>query len=169
MIPVESIAAFTLVQTMTRAQRAKVADTAQEVSFAARKRLFEEGGHASGCWLIRSGLIALESVVPGRGAIVLQTLGPGDVLGWSWLVPPNRWQFGAVTMTPVTAVELDTGRLRALMDADPELCCRLTRGMFDAVLDRLQNTRLRLLDVYGSPRDRVSSADASASSSASER
>jgi CRP-like cAMP-binding protein len=139
---------------MTRAQRAKVASTAREVSFAARQRLFDEGGSAAGCWLIHSGRIALESVVPGRGPIVVQTLGPGDVLGWSWLVAPNRWHFGAVTMTPVTAVELDTGRLLALMDDDTELCCRLTRGMFEAVLDRLQNTRARLLDLYGSPRER---------------
>lgn len=139
---------------LTGTQRAKVASTAREVSFPARHRIFDEGQEANGCWLISSGRIALDTVVPGRGPIIVQTLGAGDVLGWSWLVPPRRWQFGAVAVEAVAAVELDTVRLRALADADPALGYRLALGLFDAVLQRLQSTRARLLDLYGSPRDR---------------
>lgn len=150
----DDLARFALLRGLSSAQRAEVWSTAREVSIGARHRIFEEGQDARGCWLIRSGRVALDTTVPGRGPVVVQTLGAGDVLGWSWLVPPRRWHFGAVTLDPCRAVELDTLRLRALADADPALGYRLALGLFEAMLARLQNTRARLLDVYGSPRDR---------------
>ncbi len=154
MLSSDTLAGMPLVGKLTEEQRAKVADLAREVTFAARERIFDEGQPASGCWLIRSGWIALDTIVPGRGPIVVQSLGAGDVLGWSWLVPPHRWHFGAVAAEQVTAVELNTERLKMLADADPALGYPLTLGLFEAVLQRLQSTRGRLLDLYGSPRDR---------------
>jgi CRP/FNR family transcriptional regulator, cyclic AMP receptor protein len=150
----DDLARFPLLRGLSAAQRAKVWSTAQEVSIAAHHRIFDEGQDARRCWLIRSGQVALDTTVPGRGLVVVQTLGAGDVLGWSWLVPPRRWHFGAVTLDPVRAVEIDTVRLSALADADPALGYRLALGLFEAVLARLQNTRARLLDLYGSPRER---------------
>ena len=150
----DRLAGLPLVGTLTEEQRAKIAGTAREVTFAASERIFDEGQRASGCWLIRSGWIALDTTVPGRGPIVIQTLGPGDVLGWSWLVPPHRWHFGAVAAEQVTAIELNTEKLKTLADADPALGYALALGLFEAVLQRLQSTRARLLDLYGSPRDR---------------
>jgi CRP/FNR family transcriptional regulator, cyclic AMP receptor protein len=151
---VDALDHFSLLHRLTAAQRAKVASAAREVVFPARQRIFDEGQEASGCWLIRHGRVALDTVAPGRGAIVVQTLGPGDVLGWSWLVPPRRWHFGAVAVDEVHAVALDTTKLRALAEADPALGYPLALGLFDAVLQRLQSTRARLLDLYGSPRER---------------
>jgi CRP-like cAMP-binding protein len=150
----DDLAGFPLLRGLSSAQRAEVWSTAREVRIGARHRIFDEGQDARGCWLIRSGQVALDTTVPGRGAVVVQTLGAGDVLGWSWLVPPRRWQFGAVTLDPVHAVELDTDRLSALAEADPAMGYRLALGLFEAVLARLQNTRVRLLDLYGSPRER---------------
>jgi len=84
----------------------------------------------------------------------VQTLGPGDVLGWSWLVPPHYWQFTATALTSVTAVELDTAELQALAEADPALGYPLALTLFEVVVARLQSTRSRLLDLYGNPRER---------------
>lgn len=150
----DALNGFPLLRSLTPTQRAKVASAAREVTFPARHRIFEEDQPAGGCWLIRHGRVALDAVVPGRGMIIVQTIGPGDVLGWSWLVSPHQWQFGAVTIDPVHAVEFDTTRLRALADADPTLGYPLVLGLFEAVVQRLQSTRARLLDLYGSPRDR---------------
>ncbi|HEY7050408.1 MAG TPA: cyclic nucleotide-binding domain-containing protein [Jatrophihabitantaceae bacterium] len=150
----EDLARFPVLHGLTARQRAEVAGVAHEVSFPARRRIFDEGENARSCWLIRSGQVALDTDVPGRGPVIVQTLGPGDVLGWSWLVSPRRWHFGAVTLQPVNAVELDATRLRELADADPALGYQLALGLFEAVLSRLQSTRARLLDVYGSPRAR---------------
>ena len=75
-----------------------VSTAARTVRFEAGQRLFHEGTPASGCWLIHDGCVALDLMVPGRGQIVVQTLGPGDVLGWSWLLPPYQWHFGAAAV-----------------------------------------------------------------------
>ncbi len=138
----------------TAGQLAAVAATATDVAYADRTAIFAEGEPASGCWLIRAGQVALATQVPGRGGVVVQTLGAGDVLGWSWLVPPHHWHFSATTTGPVSAIQLDTGRLRALAEHDTALGYPLSLGLFENLLARLQSTRSRLLDLYGSPRER---------------
>jgi CRP-like cAMP-binding protein len=150
----EQLAAFPLLGRMTPDQRAAIARTAQNVTYPAGARLFIEGQVASGCWLIRHGQVALETSVPGRGQVVVHTLGRGDVLGWSWLVPPHHWHFTATASEPVTAVQLDTAQLRDLADRDPALGYPLSLGLLESLLARLQSTRARLLDLYGSPRER---------------
>jgi CRP-like cAMP-binding protein len=139
---------------LTSAHLSLIATTAREVTFAAGETIFSDGLPAVGCWLIRAGHVALGTEVPGRGQVVVQTLGPDEVLGWSWLAPPYRWHFTATANSPVSAVEFDTARLRALVDRDPTLGYPLTLGLFEIVVARLQHTRSRLLDLYGSPRDR---------------
>ena len=150
----ELVAGFPVFSRLSAAELGQVCATATTVWFAARHRVFAEGEHAEGCWLIRSGRVALDVFVPGRGLVVVQTLGTGDVLGWSWLVPPYRWHFGASAVEPTEAVRLDTGQLRALAEADPAFGYTLALALFSAMLQRLQATRARLLDLYRSPRDR---------------
>ena len=148
------LAAFPVFAHLPDAERELISSTAHTVRFAANERLFSEGRPARGCWLIRGGRVALDLAVPGRGQVVVQTLGPGDVLGWSWLVPPYRWHFGATSVLPTTATELDTDQLRALAEQNPRFGYALVLTLFEEVLQRLQATRARLLDLYGSPHDR---------------
>ena len=147
------LAAYPVFAQLPEAELELIASTARTVQFAARERLFSEGHSAHGCWLIEDGRVALDMTVPGRGQVVLQTLGPGDVLGWSWLVPPYRWHYGATSVLPTTATELDTAQLRALAAQDPRFGYTLVLTLFEAVLQRLQATRARLLDLYGIPHD----------------
>jgi len=147
------LAAFPVFAQLPPAELELISSAARTVRFAARQRLFSEGQPAQGCWLIEDGRVALDMAVPGRGQVVLQTLGPGDVLGWSWLVPPYRWHYGATAVLPTTATELDTEQLRALAEQDPRFGYTLVLTLFEAVLQRLQATRARLLDLYGSPDD----------------
>jgi len=128
-----------------------VSSAARPVRFGAGERLFLEGSPARGCWLIHDGCVALDLLVPGRGQVVVQTLGRGDVLGWSWLLPPYQWHFGAVALRPTTATELDTELLRTLADQDPRFGYTLALSLFQACVQRLQATRARLLDLYRSP------------------
>jgi CRP-like cAMP-binding protein len=154
MTSADRLSGFAVFDGLTAAQRTAVASAAREVGFGSGAQLFEEGQLASGCWLIRAGRVALETSFPGRGQSVVQTLGPGDVLGWSWLVPPHYWHFTATARGPVSAVQLDTAALRALAQQDPALGYPLALGFIEILLARLQSTRARLLDLYGSPRER---------------
>jgi len=88
-------------------QSERVAATAKEVRFPAGITIFTDEQPATGCWLLRSGQVALGTEVPGRGLVVVQTLAPGELLGWSWLVPPYHWHFTATAVYEVNAVEFD--------------------------------------------------------------
>jgi CRP/FNR family transcriptional regulator, cyclic AMP receptor protein len=150
----DPLARFAPFARLSPAQRATAAATARPVSYPEGTRLFDEGQDAKGCWLIQTGQVALQSDVPGRGPVTVHTLGPGDMLGWSWLVPPHHWHFTALARTPVSAFVLDTAALRGLADRDPALGYPLLLGILEAALSRLQATRWRLLDLYGSPHAR---------------
>src|SRR5579862_583594 len=86
---------------MSRDQLAVLAEAASDVMFPAGRRLFEDGGHAGHFWLIRSGHVSLDLQVPGQGRMKLESIGMGELLGWSWLFPPYQWAFGAVAATEV--------------------------------------------------------------------
>ncbi|MEQ4300073.1 cyclic nucleotide-binding domain-containing protein [Plantactinospora sp. B6F1] len=119
-------------------------------------RLFAAGRPATRFWLLRTGRVSLDLPTPGRGDVAIETVGAGDLLGWSWLFPPQRWQFGAVAVEPVRAVEFDASGVRHLMEDDTALGYELTRRFMAVMLDRLQATRTRLLDLYGYPECRAS-------------
>ena len=116
--------------------------------FGPGQRIFAEGGTADRFWLIEDGEVALEIQVPGRGLVTIETLGPWTVLGWSWLDPPYRWRFGATARRATSAIEVNALSLRQRLAQDPQLGYALTRKFLDVVVDRLQSTRLRLLDLY---------------------
>jgi len=155
MLASADLAGFRPLDRLSRDQLSTVARHAEAVRLEAGDRLFEAGQPAEGCWLIRHGQAVLETTVPDRGRLVVQTLGPGDVLGWSsWFAAPHHWQFAAVAGSRLDAVRLDTRALQALAATDPALGYPLTLGLFEALMARLDATRLRLLDLYGSPRER---------------
>jgi CRP-like cAMP-binding protein len=118
-------------------------------------RLFDEGGPARHFWLVRSGTVALDFVVPGRGQIVLERVGADSVVGWSWLIPPYRWTLGAVVAQPMRAVEFDAGGVRALIAEDPDLGRELTTRLLAVVAGRLQAARSRLAELYAYHDDQV--------------
>ena len=117
--------------------------------FRADARIFTEGGNANRCWVIREGEVRLDAHLPSRPDAAIETLGPGAVLGWSWLFPPYRWQFGAVAVEPTLTVEFSGTDLRQLCAGDPELGYELTRRLIGVVVERLQATRARLISADG--------------------
>ena len=136
---------------LTDTQRAALAEDGITEAFTAGERVFGEGGIADRFWLIEYGSIALDLRVPGRGDRVIETLGPGTMLGWSWLHPPYRWHFGAVARLATTAIAFDAASVRRRCDADPAFGYALLRLFTPLITERLQATRLRLLDLYAAP------------------
>ena len=129
-----------------------LAAAASDVMFPAGHRIFTDGGYAGKFWLIRSGQVAVDLQVPGQGPVVIDTVGIGALLGWSWLFPPYRWAFGAVCITPAEAFEFDAAAVRDGCAADPVLGYDLTQRVIRALAGRLQSTRTRLIAVsHGMP------------------
>lgn len=114
--------------------------------------LFREGEPADRFFLVRHGRVAIEIRTPVR-AVVLDTIEDGDVVGWSWLVPPRRWTFDAWAVTDTTAVGFDAAGVRAGCEADPRVGHELTLRFVEVMNRRLHSARIRLLDLYGNPRD----------------
>jgi CRP-like cAMP-binding protein len=129
--------------------RALLAGCARNVPFGAGDRIFKEGGEADVFYVVRHGSVAVEAFVPARGPVTIETIEAGDVLGWSWLFPPYRWHFDARALAVVRATVFDAVCLREKCDADPALGYALMGRFAQVLIDRLQSTRLRLLDVYG--------------------
>ena len=111
--------------------------------------LIREGEEANWFYVIREGQLALEVHIPGRGAVVLQTLGDGDVLGTSWLFPPYRWQFSARVLQPTRLLAFDGKCLRDKCDKDHDLGYELVMRAAQILMQRLDAARLQLLDLYG--------------------
>jgi CRP/FNR family cyclic AMP-dependent transcriptional regulator len=129
-----------------------IAGCAWNVGFSAGERLFREGDPADTFYLVRRGRVALSTHAPARGDVVIETLDPGEVVGWSWIFPPYVWHFDARALDDVRAVAFDGACLRDKCESDPALGYELMRRFAGVMIDRLLHTRLRLLDLYGSDR-----------------
>jgi CRP-like cAMP-binding protein len=121
-----------------------LADYSMRASFLAGQMVFREGELANRFYLILSGRVALESSIDKRESICIETLGPGDVIGWSWFFPPYHWHFNARALEPVNAIFFYGTRLREHCETDHELGYALLTRMAAVMLDRLQATRRQL-------------------------
>ena len=126
-----------------------IAGCATNVRAKAGEHLFKEGEGADVFYVIRHGAVALELHIPARDAVTLDTLHDGDLLGWSWLFPPYRWEFDGRAQADTALIRFDGACLRGKCDSDHELGYELMTRFAQVIIARLQATRLRLLDVYG--------------------
>jgi CRP-like cAMP-binding protein len=125
-----------------------VTGCASNIRFKAGDYLFREGEAAQQFFVIREGTIQLETFVPGQGAMPIETIHEGDVVGWSWLFPPYRWHFSGRAMTPLRAIALDGECLRGKCEEDQVMGYELMKRFSRIMLERLQATRLQLIDLY---------------------
>jgi CRP-like cAMP-binding protein len=126
-----------------------IAGCGRNVTFPPGAHLFREGEPADRFFLLRHGRVALEINIPGRGSFVLDTVGPGELTGASWLFPPYRWQFDGRAVDGIRAVELDGSCLRDKCEADPRLGYELMKRFATVLAGRMQSARMRLVDLYG--------------------
>jgi CRP-like cAMP-binding protein len=126
-----------------------IAGCARNTGFEAGQYLFREGDHADTFYLVRSGRVKLEIMVAGRGALSVETVDAGSVVGWSWLFPPFRWHFDAHALDPVRAIAFDGACLRNKCEADHTLGFELLSRFSPVMLERLQATQIQLIDIYG--------------------
>ena len=121
---------------------------ASNVRFEPDEHLFHEGDEATKFYILRSGSVALHVHVPPKGLMTIQTIGEGEVLGWSWLFPPYRWHFDAQATQLTRAIALDGKCLRNKCEQDHDLGYELLKRFSDLLEQRLQAMRLQMLDMY---------------------
>ena len=129
-----------------------LAGCAANVRFREGEMLFREGEPADAFYVVRHGTVALETFVPALGGVTVETIDAGEVIGWSWLFPPYRWHLDARALSTVRATSFDGVCLREKSESDPVLGYDLMKRFAQVLIERLQWTRLRLLDVYGQRR-----------------
>ena len=117
---------------------------ATEVRFARGESILREHEKADGFYLIEQGDVSLEYELPNKETVLIQKLGPGELLGLSWLFEPYRWEFNAVAITPVIAKFLRAADVREKCNQDPELGYKLMEQLARILTERLQATRHRL-------------------------
>ncbi len=121
------------------------------VTFEPGEFIFREGEPADHFFVVRQGKVAVEVFVPVKGAVTIETIEGGEVLGWSWLIPPYRAHFDARALTLVRALSLDGACLRTKCEKDPGLGYELLKRISHILWERLQAVRLQLLDAYAPP------------------
>ncbi|MEZ6123277.1 MAG: cyclic nucleotide-binding domain-containing protein [Planctomycetaceae bacterium] len=120
----------------------------QSKSFAAGEVIFHEGTASDALYLIYAGKIALEMSIPGRGAVRILTLGPGEMVGWSSLLSEGNMTASAIAIEPTTTVVAPAKTLLEICETNRELGYHLMRRMAFALSRRLVATRLQLLDLF---------------------
>ncbi|EGX58045.1 regulatory protein [Streptomyces zinciresistens K42] len=144
--------AIKLLTALPPPQRESLMALAREVSFPEDTRIFEAGGTADRFWVIRSGAVSLDQRVTSLQRVTVAALGAGDLLGWSWLFPPYRWDFGAEAFSPVRAYEFEAAAVLRLCERDPALGMTLVRHVAEILAHRLEMTRGKLMEQYGTRR-----------------
>jgi CRP-like cAMP-binding protein len=134
---------------MAPEHRELIAGCATNRVFADGELLAREGEPANAFYVLREGGVALETYVPQGGSLVIETLHEQDLVGWSWLVPPYRTAFDVRAVGAVHAIAFDGECLRGKCEHDAALGYDLMRRFAPVIVERLQATRLRLIDVYG--------------------
>lgn len=140
------ITSHALFQDMKPQHQALLASGAKEAKFKTGEVIFRQGDPANQFHLILSGKVLLEAHEPGDGTVPVQTLGPGDLLGWSWLFPPFAWNFQARAVEPTEVIALSGGHLLASAERDREFGYELMKRVAQVVIKRLQSTRKQLLE-----------------------
>ena len=122
---------------------------ASNVVFKEGEFIIREGQVADKFYFVRHGRVLIETHVPPEGTIVIRTREAGEVLGWSWLVPPYKWHFDARAVELTRAIALDGKCLREKCETDHDLGYEIMRRFALVIAERLEATRLQLMDIYG--------------------
>ena len=125
-----------------------VAREAHQYTFPTDEMIAREGTPSKGLYLVLEGKIALEVVAADHPQLTVQTIGPGEVFGWSWLVPPHHWRFDVRALKPSRVIALDGERLRRTLRENPEWGFQFLTRFMPVLAERLENTQIQLLDLH---------------------
>ncbi len=118
---------------------------------AAGEVLFRYGEPADCFYLVESGHVSVEIVAIAGPALELQDLGPGAVLGWSWLIEPHTWSFQARAKTAAELLEFDGAAIRARCEQDPGFGYAVLKRFSALMSERLEFARRKMMEAWSPP------------------
>ena len=145
---INSLGSMEFTQGLESKHLKKLVSMAREVTFAEGETIFHEGDMGDEVYLVQEGQVAVEIHVPGRGRVTILTVGPGQLLAWSSLFPPQRKTASGRTLSPTRAIAIDGAQLREACEADHDLGYTVIWRVAGLVAERLKATRLQLLDMF---------------------
>lgn len=130
-----------------------IAGCGRNLVYKADDWLAREGDTADKFYVIREGRVAVETEIPGRGRVVLATIGAGEIVGWSWIFPPYQWTFDVRVRQTAHVVALDGKCLREKCETDKAMGYQLMKRFSRIMAERLKAARLQVMDIYGTHGD----------------
>jgi CRP/FNR family cyclic AMP-dependent transcriptional regulator len=143
-----AFASHAFLEALSEQHRMRLASGVNPFRAAPGEYLAREGEPAQAFYLIQSGHVGIGTHLGKGGTAPIQTLGPGDVVGWSWLLPPYQWQFDARAIDSVQGLVFDAAWLRDQCEQDHELGYHLLKQLLTVVSGRLAACRIQQLDIY---------------------
>lgn len=128
-----------------------LASCAQRIELDKNIVLFRYGEPAEHFYLICRGRVTVEVPAISGPSLELQNLGPGEILGWSWLIPPYRWSFQARTVEPAELIEFDGAAVRARCESDPRFGYALLKRFSALMSERLNLAREKMIEEWNPP------------------
>lgn len=124
-----------------------LAGCASNVVYKPGEYIIREGRDANQFYIVRSGHVSIETYAPGKGAIQIQTVSEGDILGWSWLIPPYKWSFDVRVIDLTRVIALDAACLRKKCEDDHDFGFEILSRFANVIVQRLRATHLQLVDL----------------------
>jgi CRP-like cAMP-binding protein len=125
-----------------------LAECARLVELESGSFILRQGAEATDAYLICSGKVTVELFSSDGGPVVIQTLTAGDVLGWSWLVPPYHWRFDARAVESTRAIQMDAAILRSTFQDFPKFGYEILERFIRVIAERLEAERMKLISLY---------------------
>lgn len=141
----------TLLSALNPEQLARLLRHAREVQLAPDGVLFLQDQAADAFYVVREGRVKICVPAINGPGVEVQTLGPWDVIGWSWLIPPYRWAFEAKALTPVTLLRFDGKAILQECEQDPALGYAVMKMFATLMSERLHAARLRMMASWAPP------------------
>jgi CRP-like cAMP-binding protein len=146
----ETLRQIRFLEGVTAEQLDQVASVAHLAEYHPGALIFREGERLARIFLVAEGSVSLEICAPGQGCKRIQTIGPGELLGWSPVLSQGPMTATARAIVPARLAVLDAAQVVALCQRDPAFCLTFLWRTAEALASRLNATRLQMLDVYRS-------------------
>lgn len=128
-----------------------LADAAMVREVPAGDVLFRQGESADKFYLLRSGEVSVQVPALMGPALQIQTLKEDQILGWSWMIPPYRWNFQALAMENAVVLEFDGSIILARCEQDPAFGYQLLKRFAALMSERLDAARQKMMDQWDPP------------------